>query len=133
MFRKSFPNAKPFLTLCKNNDIMTAFKLLMLGDAREFLHSLSPKVRDKVLYNIARISGGEKNPELFKKLESSEIWESRTLFGGIAYRLFAFWDKDGDSLVVATHGILKKSQKTPTREIRKAEMIRKEYFKLKKV
>ena len=50
-----------------------------------------------------------------------------------AYRLFAFWDKDKDTLVIATHGIIKKTQKTPSKEIAKAEAIRKEYFKNKKL
>lgn len=45
-----------------------------------------------------------------------------------AYRLFAFWDKDKEAFVVATHGIVKKTQKTPLKEILKAEEIRKEYF-----
>ncbi len=49
----------------------------------------------------------------------------------IAYRLFAFWDKDADTLVVSTHGIIKKTRKTPHKEILKAETIRKEYFKNK--
>ena len=31
-------------------------------------------------------------------------------------------------LVVATHGILKKTQKTPPKEIKKAEEIRKQYL-----
>jgi phage-related protein len=31
-------------------------------------------------------------------------------------------------LVIATHGILKKTQKTPPKEIRKAEKIRKQYL-----
>lgn len=43
-------------------------------------------------------------------------------------RLFAFWDKDKEAFVVATHGIVKKTQKTPLKEILKAEEIRKEYF-----
>ena len=30
--------------------------------------------------------------------------------------------------VIATHGIVKKTQRTPIKEIRKAEEIRKEYF-----
>jgi phage-related protein len=34
-------------------------------------------------------------------------------------------------LVIATHGILKKTQKTPTKEILKAEEARKQYFKNK--
>ena len=80
-----------------------------------------------------RVAGGEKNRELFKKLENSEIWEFRTLYNGIAYRLFAFWDTDTQTLVVATHGIIKKTQKTPKKEIERAEAIMKKYFELKKI
>ncbi len=36
------------------------------------------------------------------------------------YRLFAFWDKDEETLVIATHGIIKKTQKTSPKEIAKA-------------
>ena len=79
-----------------------------------------------------RVAEGEKNRELFKKLENSEIWEFRTLYNGIAYRLFAFWDTDTQTLVVATHGIIKKTQKTPKKEIAQAETIMKQYFELKK-
>ena len=79
-----------------------------------------------------RVAEGEKNRELFKKLENSEIWEFRTLYNGIAYRLFAFWDTDTQTLVVATHGIIKKTQKTPKKEIARAETIMKQYFELKK-
>lgn len=39
-----------------------------------------------------------------------------------------FWDKTGDTLVIATHGLIKKTQKTPKSEIKKAQAIRKEYF-----
>ena len=48
-------------------------------------------------------------------------------------KLFSFWDKsDGkETLVVATHGILKKSQKTPSKEIEKAQEIRKQYLEHK--
>jgi phage-related protein len=50
-----------------------------------------------------------------------------------AYRLFAFWDKSkkNNTVVISTHGILKKTQKTPTKEIEKAENIRIEYLKNK--
>ena len=48
------------------------------------------------------------------------------------HRLFAFWDTQTDTLVIATHGIIKKTQKTPKKEITKAERIRQEYFKAKK-
>lgn len=72
-----------------------------------------------------------KNKELFKKLDNSEIWEFRTLYNGTAYRLFAFWDTETHTLVVATHGIVKKTQKTPKKEIAKAEAIMKRYYELK--
>lgn len=55
----------------------------------------------------------------------------RTLYAGTAYRLFAFWDMEAETLVVATHGILKKTQKLPVCEITKAERIRKQYFEKK--
>ena len=82
-------------------------------------------------YNIHRIMAGERNRELFKKLENTEIWEFRTLYNSIAYRLFAFWDTTEETLVIATHGIIKKTQKTPLKEIAKAEAIRKDYFRKK--
>lgn len=99
-----------------------------MDEAREFLASLPQKAQKKITYNILRVEGGEVNKELFKKLENSEIWEFRTLFDGTCYRLFAFWDTEIDALVVATHGIVKKTQKTPKQEIKKAELLRKEYF-----
>ena len=40
----------------------------------------------------------------------------------------AFWDTEEETLVIATHGIVKKTRKTPLKEITKAEEIRKEYF-----
>jgi phage-related protein len=50
------------------------------------------------------------------------IWEFRTLFDKKQYRLFAFWDKtdNKETLVLATHGIVKKTQKTPKSEIKKS-------------
>ena len=88
-------------------------------------------VTKKAIDNIKRVAGGVRNRELFKKLENTEIWEFRTLYNKTAYRLFAFWDRDEETLVIATHGIIKKTQKTPSKEIAKAEAIRKEYFKNK--
>lgn len=110
------------------------FDIELLPEAVAFLESLDEKARDKVYYNIRKSQIVNDN-ELFKKLNDF-IWEFRTLYNSKAYRLFSFWDKiDGkETLVVATHGIVKKSQKTPKREIYKAEEIRKQYLenKLKK-
>ena len=56
----------------------------------------------------------------------------RTLYNKIAYRLFAFWDETEKSMIVATHGIVKKTDKTPKKEIEKAKQLRVEYLKSKK-
>ena len=89
------------------------------------------KTREKIYYNIKK-SQFVNDPELFKKLNAF-IWEFRTLYNNKAYRLFSFWDKSDaqEILVVATHGILKKTQKTPPKEIKKAEEVRKQYLENK--
>ena len=70
---------------------------------------------------------------MFKKL-NSEIWEFRTLYNKTYFRIFAFWDKTDkiDTIVFATHGIVKKSGKTPEKEIDKAENLRLKYFQYKR-
>lgn len=103
-------------------------RIEFLDMAREFFSSLPEKVQQKITYNFLKIEGGEINKDIFKKLEDTEIWEFRTLFNGTCYRFFDFWDTELEALVVATHGIVKKTQKTPKKEIKKAEAIRKEYF-----
>ena len=107
------------------------FDIELLPGAVEFLEGLDYKTRDKIYYNLKKSQFVHDN-ELFKKLNDS-IWEFRTLYNSKAYRLFSFWDKvDGsDTLVVATHGILKKTQKTPPKQIMKAEDIRKQYLENK--
>jgi len=108
------------------------FNVLYMEDAREFLAKLDERRREKILYNIdkARLYNDR---ELFKKLQD-EIWEFRTLYNKTYYRVFAFWDKSdkGRTLVIATHGIVKKTDKTPDKEMERAEQLRQLYFKLKK-
>ncbi len=103
-------------------------KVIMSEEARNFVLQQPQKVKEKIDYNLNKVKGGVMDKELFKKLENSEIWEFRTLFNGICYRLFAFWDNRKGALVIVTHGIIKKSQKTPQKEIAKAEAMRKYYL-----
>ena len=104
------------------------FEVELLPGAIEFLENLEDRTREKIYYNIKKAQVVNDN-ELFKKLNNF-IWEFRTLYNGKAYRLFSFWDTTSGTktLVVATHGILKKTQKTPPKEIKKAEEIRKQYL-----
>ncbi len=117
----------------QNNKMeQTVFELELLEDARDFLKSQTREVRGKIGYNIRRVQKGERDKELFKKLDGTDIWEFRTIYNKLCYRLFAFWDSDINTLVVATHGLVKKTQKTPPNEIKKAEKLRKQYFDNKK-
>ena len=109
------------------------FNVEFLEEAAEFLDSLDEKVRDKIIYNITK-ARFTNDKELFKKL-TNEIWEFRTLFNKTHYRLFAFWDKSEktDTLVISTHGLIKKTDKTPNGDIDKAERLRKEFFEHKDI
>lgn len=106
-------------------------KVVYLKDAQEFIALLPDKARRKIFFNAALVCGGVRDTRLFKKLEGTEIWELRAEYGGNAYRLFSFWDTRVETLIVATHGIEKKTQKTPLKEIKKAEQIRTQYLKNK--
>ena len=106
------------------------FEVIFLDDVDEFLTTLTPKAREKIIYNVDRVKGGYMDADLFKKLDGSDdIWEFRTKYDGMEYRLLAFWDKTTNSLVVASHGLVKKTWAVPANEIAKAEAIRKEYYK----
>ncbi len=104
------------------------YRIELLKDAEDFLNGLDEKAREKIYYNLKKSQISNDNT-LFKKL-NDEIWEFRTLYKRTQYRLFAFWDKTDkkDTLVISTHGIEKKTQKTPKKEINKAENLRKQYF-----
>jgi len=106
--------------------------IILSDDAKYFIKQQPLKAQRKIYYNIFKVEGGVMDKELFKKLENSEIWELRTLFNGICYRLFAFWDDEIEALILVTHGIIKKSRKTPRKEIEKAERLRQEYFNKKR-
>jgi len=107
------------------------FEIEFLDEAFEFLQSLERKHYEKILYNIRKVQV-ENDPELFKKLKD-DIWEFRTTYQGLKYRLLAFWDKTSstETLVVSTHGFIKKRSKVPDNEIQKAVQIREKYFKSK--
>ncbi|TAG54002.1 MAG: type II toxin-antitoxin system RelE/ParE family toxin [Cytophagales bacterium] len=104
------------------------FRVVFLDSAKTFLEELDEKSRNKILYNIWKSTDINDN-ELFKKLEN-EIWEFRTLYNKVYYRLFAFWDKtnSNDTVVITTHGIIKKTDKILKAEIEKSEKLRIQYF-----
>ncbi len=106
------------------------FQIIYSEEVIEFLKGLDEKTKAKIMYNINRCKY-IMSKDLFKKLTNTDIWEFRTLYAGVQYRIFAFWDKGIETLVITTHAIIKKTQKTPQKEIEKAERIMKDYFKNK--
>jgi len=105
-----------------------------MEEANEFLAGLDTKTIKKIFYNID-LAEQTNDPKLFKKLQN-DIWELRTKYGGLQIRLLAFWDKSNnkETLVIATHGFIKKVDKVPANEIKRAERLRDNYFnnKIKK-
>jgi phage-related protein len=99
-----------------------------MEEANEFLAGLDTKTIKKIFYTID-LAEQTNDPTLFKKLQN-DIWELRTKFGGLQIRLLAFWDKSNnkETLVIATHGFIKKVDKVPANEIERAERLRDKYF-----
>lgn len=108
----------------------TLFNIIFSESALLFLKNLERPQYEKILSNIRKVQV-KPDPKFFKKL-NKDIWEFRTLYNGIQYRLFAFWDKttSNDTLVICSHGYVKKEGKIPKKEIQKALQFRNEYFNI---
>lgn len=110
--------------------IIKPIRVFTLPEAREYLASLEAPVRKQFGKAFDKAQLGSKG-EWFKKMVNTEdIYEFRVSHGTNAHRIFAFWDTTGDTdtLIVCTHGLNKKSQKTPKAAIKKAEQLKKQYF-----
>ncbi len=109
-------------------------EVIFLKQAEEFTNSIEDKPKKK-LFQAIRKTKERLFGQWFTKLKSSDgIFEFRVDDSGKFYRLFAFWDTEeyDETLVVATHGLIKKTNKTPPAQIRKAEQIKWKYFEEKK-
>ena len=107
---------------------MKYFETKFLDEADQFISRLDLKTIRKIFYNID-LAEQTNDPKLFKKLKN-DIWEFRTKFSGLQIRLLAFWDKSDNknTLVIATHGFIKKVDKVPANEIDRATRIKEKYF-----
>ena len=107
------------------------FKVEFLSEAVEFMETLDQKSQQKIYYNIKKAQLTN-DSELFKKLNEN-IWEFRTFYNKTHFRIFAFWDKSQgqQTLVLSTHGLIKKTDRTPKTDLEKAKRIREQYFEQK--
>ncbi len=94
---------------------------------RDFYKTLTEKVQTKIIWTFRIIEELDRIPEVyFKSLEKSDgIYEIRIQSGSNIFRIFCFFDEQ--NIVVVGNGFQKKTQKTPIKEIEKAQKIRKEY------
>lgn len=98
---------------------------------KEFYVAQTKTVRDKINSVLKLVESQRIIPKkFFRIIEGSDgIYEIRVEIESNIYRVFCCFD-DG-AVVVLFQGIQEKSQKTPAKEIERAEAIKKEYFKSK--
>ena len=90
-------------------------------------------VRDKINFVLKVVETQRIIPKkFFRIIEGSDgIYEVRVEIESNIYRIFCCMD--GGAVVVLFHGFQKKTLKTPMKEIKRAEAIKKEYFKSKEM
>ena len=93
-----------------------------------FFETLTDKVKDKIDEVLFMLTIIERIPtKFFKSIEGIKgLFEIRIEYESNIYRIFCCFDKG--NLVVLFNGFQKKTQKTPTKELNKAEKIMEEYF-----
>lgn len=127
-----FLNIETFIIFAKNlQDDGKTNRSCFLTQAEIFIDEIEVPARRKFFVVIrktkSRIFG-----DWFKKMTATkDLFEFCVSNNGKYYRLFCFWDSQNgnQTLIVCTHGLVKKTNKTPKSEIIKAEDIKNNYFK----
>jgi phage-related protein len=107
-------------------------KIITYGDNfLTFYKSQDRKVQEKIEYVLDLVRFEKQVPiKFFKYLDDTDgIYEIRIVTTFKNIRILCFFDKG--ELVVLTNCFLKKSQKTPRKEIENAEKLKKKYLKEK--
>ncbi len=96
-----------------------------------FLLDQPKKVQDKIFKIIEIIETFQHVPKTYLAPIKTHkgLYEARVKLGSNIWRVFCFFDKG--KLVILLNGFLKKTQKTPKREINKAMRLMKEYYEQK--
>jgi len=107
---------------------ITAYKNYFL----DFYESQEPKVQEKIEYVFDLVRFERQVPKkFFKSLENTDgIYEVRVITTFKSIRIFCFFDEG--NLIVLANCLVKKTQKTPRKDIKLAERIKKEYLRNKK-
>lgn len=97
----------------------------------EFYVAQTEKVRRKIAQTLVWLQTLDRLPiTILRSIEGKKgLFEIRIEFGGDIFRVFCCFDEG--ALVILFNGFQKKSQRTPSAEIAKAEKLMKEYFENK--
>ena len=108
-------------------------KVKLSNEATKYFDLLDAKVQQKFLVAFEKLEAGFKG-KWFEPVRDG-IWEFRQRDSQKFYRIYAFWDKTEnlETLVIGSHGLDKKSNKTPKSEIAKAIRIKDKYFDNKNI
>jgi phage-related protein len=89
------------------------------------------KVKDKIDYVLDLVKHEERVPQKFLKYLAGTdgLYEIRVTTSFKNIRIFCFFDEG--KLIVLTNCFVKKTQKTPKKELRLAIKLKKEYYKNK--
>ncbi len=98
------------------------------NDFIDFYKAQDSKVQLKIEYVLDLVRFERKVPiKFFKQLENTDgIYEARVITTFKSIRILCF--QDGGNLVVLANCFVKKTQKTPKKEIKKAEKMKNEYL-----
>ena len=94
----------------------------------KFYKNQDKKTQEKIEYVLDLVRYERNVPiKFFKYLENTDgVYEIRVITTFKSIRILCFYDEG--QLVVLTNCFLKKTQKTPTKEIKIAERLKKEYL-----
>jgi phage-related protein len=98
---------------------------------KEFLERQPTKVQNKIFKVIEAVEFLERVPENYLKSIKGRrgLYEIRIQLGSNIWRVFCFFDED--RLVILLNGFVKKTQKTPRRELDLASKLMMEYYENK--
>ncbi|TAJ13682.1 type II toxin-antitoxin system RelE/ParE family toxin [Marinilabiliaceae bacterium JC017] len=94
----------------------------------DFYNAQSERVQSKIDWTLGLVRNLRIVPKTyFDYLTGTDgLWEVRIKVGSDIFRVFCCFDEG--NLVILFSGFQKKTQKTPKKEIEKAERLKKEYF-----
>ncbi|WP_431127647.1 type II toxin-antitoxin system RelE/ParE family toxin [Flagellimonas flava] len=97
----------------------------------DFYSEQEPKVQKKIEFVLDLVRFEPQVPiKFFKRLKGSEgIYEIRIITTFRSIRILCFLE--GADLVILVNSFIKKTQKTPRKEIKLAEKLKKEYLRTK--